>query len=250
MTYQEITTVTSLFIFGLLGGFSHCTSMCGPFVLAQIGNRLSKIDINQATNFQKLSGLALLPYHFGRITTYCFIALFSAILSHNLKNISSFKNIAGLLLIIACLIIFNSTIAKIKLPFKIHFAMLNKVFKVNFKFFTIYSKALKNLTNSLFLNPTGFKNYLLGLILGFLPCGLVYGAIVASISLNNYLTVFLAMFAFGLGTVPALFATACGGYWFFGRINQNYLKIFTKTILLVNMATLLLMAFGLIFNKI
>ncbi len=152
MSYQEITIIISLFTFGLLGGFSHCVGMCGPFVLTQVGNRLSNISISDTTTFKKLSGIALLPYHLGRITTYCFIALVSAILSNNLKNIVAFKQLAGFLLIIGALIIFNSTIAKIKLPFKITPNSTNKT-----------PLLTKNLINSLFLNPTGFKNYTLRL---------------------------------------------------------------------------------------
>ncbi len=245
MNYDEITIILSLFTFGLLGGFSHCTGMCGPFVLTQVGNRLGQISINDATTFKKLSGIALLPYHFGRITTYCFIAILSALLTHNLKNITAFKQVAGILLIIGALIFFNSTIAKIKLPFKIpkriSFKSANKTPLISLK--------IRNLINSLFLNPTGLKNYFLGILLGFIPCGLVYGAIVTSMALDSLWLVTLAMLAFGIGTIPALFITACGGYYFFSGI-QKYLKTLTKIILLINIITLLIMAFGLIFNKI
>ncbi len=259
MNYQEITIIFSLFLLGLFGGFSHCAGMCGPFVLTQVGNRLNKIDINQATYFKKLSGLALLPYHFGRITTYCFIGFISSVLSINLRNALPFKGLAGFILIIAALIIFNSTIAKIKLPFRIQGGSTNKnplkesrqselsrddvlgVLKI--------TKKLKTLINFLFLNPTGFKNYFLGILLGFIPCGLLYGAIATVISLDSKTAAILAMFAFGVGTIPALFLTACGGYWFFGGV-KKHLKIFTKIILFINVITLLVMAFGLIFNQI
>ncbi len=249
MNYQEITIIISLFTLGLFGGFSHCASMCGPFVLTQVGNRLNKIDINQTTNFKKLSNLALLPYHFGRITTYCFIGFISSFLSINLRNIIAFKGLAGFILIIAALIIFNSTIAKIKLPFKIPPRTMNKDLQINFLFFHLLEKKVKNLLNSLFLNPTGFKNYFLGILLGFIPCGLLYGAIATAVSLDNKITATLAMFAFGVGTIPSLFITACGGYWFFNGL-KNHLKLFTKIILLINVITLLIMAFGLIFNQI
>ena len=246
MSYQEITIISSLFTLGLFGGFSHCAGMCGPFVLIQVNNRLNKINIKQITNFKKLSGLALLPYHLGRITTYCSIALISSILSINLKNIPVFKNITGFLLIIAALIIFNSTIAKIKLSFRIQPIILNKF---NIKFLKFFKNKFTNLINFLFLNPTGLKNYFLGIILGFIPCGLVYSAIVITLSLNNYLIVLLAIFSFGIATIPSLFITAYGGYWFFNKIT-NYLKLFTKIILFINVITLLIMAFGLIFNQI
>ncbi len=254
MNYQDITIIFSLFTFGLLGGFSHCASMCGPFVLTQVGNRLNKIDINQATSFKKLSGLALLPYHCGRITTYCFIGFISSYLSINLRNIIAFKGLAGFFLIIAALIIFNSTIAKIKLPFKIRLNSLGKNLPINVKFFHLFTVRFKNLINFLFLNPTGFKNYFLGILLGFIPCGLLYGAVATVISVDSKTTATLAMLAFGVGTIPALFLTACGGYWFFDGLKnysfQKHLKLFTKIILFINVITLLVMAFGLIFNQI
>jgi sulfite exporter TauE/SafE len=64
-------------------------------------------------------------------------------------------------------------------------------------------------------------------MLGFIPCGLVYGAIVIALSLNNSWVVTLAILAFGIGTIPALFFTACGGYWFFRGI-QKHLKTVKK----------------------
>ncbi|MFT5703216.1 MAG: sulfite exporter TauE/SafE [Rickettsiales bacterium] len=242
MNYQEITIIGSLFIFGLFGGFSHCAGMCGPFVLAQVGNRLGKIDIKDATTFKKMSGISLLPYHLGRITSYCFIAVISSFLTNNLKNILAFKQLAGILLIMGALMIFNSAIAKIKLPFRIPARL-----EIKTPFF------IKNLTKSLFLNPVGFKNYLLGIILGFIPCGLVYGAIIIALSLDNSALVLMAMFAFGVGTIPALLITALGGHYFFSGLfngNPKYLKYFTKIILFINIITLLVMAFSLIFNRI
>ncbi len=265
MNYQEITVIISMLSFGFLGGFSHCSGMCGPFVLTQVSNRLNKISIEQITVFKKLSGLALLPYHFGRITTYCFIAFLSSFLTKNLKNIVGFRQLAGVLLIIGALIIFNSTIVKIKLPFKLRLRLSRtaqsdhknelsqkRICNIPKKLFSLQTK-FKILINSLFFNPTGFKNYFLGIMLGFIPCGLVYGAIVTALSLGNHWLVLLAMLAFGIGTVPALFLTACGGNWLLSGFlsgNNKFIKIFTKTILLANITTLLVMAFGLIFNKI
>jgi sulfite exporter TauE/SafE len=47
----------------------------------------------------------------------------------------------------------------------------------------------------------------LGLFWGWLPCGLVYGALASAVSLGQGLSGALAMLAFGLGTMPALVAT-------------------------------------------
>jgi len=47
----------------------------------------------------------------------------------------------------------------------------------------------------------------LGVLWGWLPCGLVYGALATAMSRGDGPTGALAMFAFGLGTLPALVAT-------------------------------------------
>ena len=74
---------TSLFIAGLVGGFTHCSTMCGPFVLSISGH------------VEKFKHAMLLPYHFGRITTYIFLAVLLA----------SVLNIAFLFLPIRSLIV-------------------------------------------------------------------------------------------------------------------------------------------------
>ena len=57
---------------------------------------------------------------------------------------------------------------------------------------------------------------LLGLSLSALPCGLLYGALVAAASAGSALAGALAMAAFALGTVPALVGVGLLGR-FFGR---------------------------------
>src|SRR5918997_758736 len=69
----------------------------------------------------------------------------------------------------------------------------------------------------LLLAPTGWRGpLLLGLSLSALPCGLLYGALVAAASAGSALAGALAMAAFALGTVPALVGVGLLGR-FFGR---------------------------------
>jgi sulfite exporter TauE/SafE len=53
--------------------------------------------------------------------------------------------------------------------------------------------------------------YALGIVLGFLPCGLLYGALAAAGGTASIQDGALVMAAFGLGTVPALVAVGWGG---------------------------------------
>lgn len=52
---------------------------------------------------------------------------------------------------------------------------------------------------------------LLGLLWGFLPCGLIYNALALAISSAHPLAAALVMLAFGLGTLPAMLALGYAG---------------------------------------
>jgi len=57
------------------------------------------------------------------------------------------------------------------------------------------------------LSAPGLSNrFVLGLSLGFLPCGLIYAALFKAMATGNALNGALTMFAFGLGTAGALLA--------------------------------------------
>ncbi len=64
----------------------------------------------------------------------------------------------------------------------------------------------------LFLKNPSLPSFLiLGLLNGFLPCGLVYLAIAGAIATGNWLDGGLYMFVFGIGTLPLMFGVALAG---------------------------------------
>jgi sulfite exporter TauE/SafE len=56
-----------------------------------------------------------------------------------------------------------------------------------------------------------------GLLLGLLPCGLVYGALIASSASASWFRGAGSMFLFGLGTVTAMMTAAVFGNFIMGR---------------------------------
>jgi sulfite exporter TauE/SafE len=52
--------------------------------------------------------------------------------------------------------------------------------------------------------PLGWTGYALGVVLGLLPCGVVYAALMVAASTGHALTAALGMLAFALGTMPGL----------------------------------------------
>ena len=232
MQSYNFTILISLINLGFFGGFTHCTGMCGPFVLTQVSSRLQNIPLAKFSHFEKLRNAALLPYHLGRIATYSCIGFFCSLITKNFREENSFKIISGFLLLFAAIFFLQNLFGK-----KFNFHLPFRLPKIK------NPPILKNL----FQSPYGFNGFLLGVILGFIPCGLLYGAFALAASIANPILAALGMFLFGISTFPALFLTASGGYYFF-RITEINFKIISKIIILINAITLGVMGVGLIFN--
>jgi sulfite exporter TauE/SafE len=229
----NLAIITSLISLGFFGGFTHCAGMCGPFVLTQVSNNLQKTSLKNFSNFVKLKNLALLPYQLGRITTYSVIGFCSSFLTQNISQLPHFRFFSAALLFAASLFFLNIFFEKKILRFK------PKLFKKGQSFFRFKFQFLSNL----FLDPQGLKGYCLGLILGFIPCGLLYGAFLISAAIANPFLAAAGMFLFGVATFPALFLTASGGYFL---IKLPEFKLLAKIVILINAITLFLMAIKLI----
>ncbi len=214
---SDLILTISLLNLGFFGGFSHCAGMCGPFVLTQTSSILQNTKLENYRGFQKLKSIALLPYHFGRITTYSFIGFFCAFLGKNLKDFTNFGQISAFFLILAAFIMIGG-LQKLPIRFKIKLPL-----------------------QKLFANPTGFYGYFLGIILGFLPCGLLYGAFAISASFKNPLFALFSMFLFGISTIPALFLVSAGTN-FVKKIDQKIFAKFCKIAMFINAFVLILMA--------
>ncbi|MFP4313857.1 MAG: sulfite exporter TauE/SafE family protein [Alphaproteobacteria bacterium] len=193
--------ITSLFIGGLAGSFTHCAGMCAPFVLAQSTASCSHKSVNPA-QFSRLSGILLLPYHLGRMTTYialglAFYALFNlaALFSPEKIYLSApILMLAGTLFLISIFPALNKIF-----PWTAHLQMTWPV-----RFIQRFMPDLGA--------PRGFMGrYALGVMLGFMPCGLVLAAIMAASAAPTIAMAALAMAAFAIGTVPALILVASGG---------------------------------------
>ncbi|HVI92003.1 MAG TPA: sulfite exporter TauE/SafE family protein, partial [Dongiaceae bacterium] len=64
------SVMLSLFATGLIGSFTHCTTMCGPLVAAQSVEVLGRMPAGRGGDLRRLAGAALVPYQLGRTTTY------------------------------------------------------------------------------------------------------------------------------------------------------------------------------------
>lgn len=219
--------IFSLISMGFFGGFTHCVGMCSPFVFTQIENRLKNVRIDEYSFLKKIRNFSLISYHLGRITTYSFIGLMISIMGSSFSNSFSFKIIASILLFIASLSFLNICFPDIKKSIKLKFSLFYKIkFLINKFLFIEYLenflgkkinifslKIINKIINKLIVNPTGFKGYLLGLLLGFIPCGLLYSAFATVMAIDRPIIAMTGMLFFGVATIPALLISGFTGYF-------------------------------------
>jgi sulfite exporter TauE/SafE len=188
--------LTVLFLAGLSGGATHCAGMCGPFVLALSGARAFGPTPQPLSEWRRLAGAALIPYHLGRATTYVALGVAAAMLTGGLVQAVGYPWIAALPLL-ATAIVFAATAVETAVPSIAPGAPKRLIGGV-----------IGNFAGPMLREPSGWRGYGAGVALGFLPCGLVYAAVAAAAATGGAIAAGLGMLAFVLGTVPGLVAVA------------------------------------------
>nr|WP_309595274.1 sulfite exporter TauE/SafE family protein [Moraxella osloensis] len=173
------------FSMGLFGS-PHCLGMCGGIVTA-FGLSMQHVSDS------KKNGL-ILTYHLGRLISYALLGLIASVIGVAIFQ-SIMSNSAPRIVLGAVLVLIG--LAMLGLP------LFNQLEKFGMRFW----QSLAPLRKKVFPIDSFGKALFAGLLWGFLPCGLVYGALMMAIAGNNIATGAALMFVFGLGTMPMLIAT-------------------------------------------
>lgn len=171
----------ALFIVGLLGG-GHCAGMCGGIVGA----------LSLQTPQGGMAVLVHLAYNLGRIGSYVLAGLLAGLLGQAAGNLLALQNLlylfASLMLVAMGLYL---------LGFTQFLAPLERGGQALWL-------RIQPLTKK-FLPVRGIAQALpLGLLWGWLPCGLVYSALTTALAAGSAGKGAQLMLAFGLGTLPNL----------------------------------------------
>jgi sulfite exporter TauE/SafE len=83
-----------------------------------------------------------------------------------------------------------------------------------------WGSRLGRIAKPLFAKPWGWRGIGLGMVLGFLPCGLLYAAIGAAAATAEPVAAAMSMAAFALGTFPMLWLVGYLGGWAQRRWNR------------------------------
>lgn len=224
----------SLFMAGLVGGLTHCMGMCGPFVLSQVAARLEAVPAKNMKEWHRLTGAAVIPYHLGRLTTYVFLGMLAALVTSAAVSIPGLRWLSVALLLLAAVLFLGYAIPRIKIPLPVIKAAE-----------AWWRDHMGRLAGPLFQAPVGWRGYVLGVVLGFIPCGLVYAALAAAAAPGDPLTGAMAMGSFALGTIPALVAVGWLGH-LAGQSWRGVVQKVAPVLLILNAGILAYMAITLI----
>ena len=200
-----LALVAAMLLAGLVGGATHCTGMCGPFVLAQTTARLEAVPASKMSEFHRLAGAALVPYHLGRATTYVALGAMAGTVGQSIRAIPGLDWIAAGWLILAALM------------FLAYAFLGSRLFRAASGSESRWGQIVGDFARPLFERPTGMRGYALGMMLGFLPCGLLYAALAVAAGSGGAFGGATAMAAFALGTAPGLVAVGLFGHVAAGR---------------------------------
>jgi hypothetical protein len=206
----------SLFVAGLISGFTHCSGMCGPFVLMRVVGKTQAGGFAPASALRRIGGAALWRYHLGRGVTYSALGAIAAGAAGAVLDWAGFRwALVAVLAAIAAVLVLTTLRGT---------APMYSAGVVSRAVAAVVGRASR------------LGDFPLGMALGFLPCGVLYGALAAAASTGDPLAGAGAMAAFVLGTMPGLVAVGVGGAFFARRF--RIARAATMPLLALNIAIL------------
>ena len=184
--------LSTALVLGLLGSL-HCIGMCGPIAFV--------LPLNRQNTFRQWGQLGL--YHTGRLLAYGIIGLVFGLLGKGLYLFGFQQKLSIVLGVVMILLVM--------IPGKAFrgWKLARPVYRMVGKLQSALGSRLKNGDSDAFLS-IGFLN-------GFLPCGLVYMALVGAMAMASAPSGALYMMIFGMGTIPLMSVAALMGNYLKGR---------------------------------
>jgi len=200
--------IISALILGLVGSF-HCIGMCGPIAVA--------LPINNHSWLTRISGTLL--YNIGRAITYALMGAIFGVLGEGiqLSGLQKWVSIAmGIIMILTVI-----------------FPVLFKDTRLLDQYIYGYVDRLKSYLGPLLRKSSYGSLFLIGILNGLLPCGLVYVALAGAIATGGVVSGSLYMFIFGLGTLPMLALVSLVGNLLSGQLKSGVNKLIPYVIVII-----------------
>jgi uncharacterized protein len=182
----ETVSLLGFLTLGLLGGFGHCAGMCSPFVLF-VARRYAP-----PAGGRRAALAAQLWYTVGRVVTYALLGAAAGTLGGVVELAGALLGLQRAAAVVAGGVLVLWALAAL--------SDLAPGFAAGGRLFGRVAAALRGRVPG---HPLAT-----GLLLGLLPCGLLYSAVIAAVARGGPLRGAAALALFGLGTAPALLGVA------------------------------------------
>lgn len=218
MNFYEYESLELLAIlaFGFFGSLGHCIGMCGGFIVSYT---TAKMDSTTSKTSQA-TGHSF--YNLGRISSYTILGalfgFFGSLWDATPMMRMIMFGIAGLMMIIMGL----SLSGRVKFLSYLEYPITQKKW-----FKKLFFSQLNSKSKSSF--------YILGMLNGLFPCGLVYTMLITAVATKSVVLGALVMLLFGISTIPTLFSLG----FLVGFISQNRFRH-----IMIEISSLIIIVYG------
>ena len=198
----------SAVILGLVSSL-HCVGMCGPIAMM--------LPIDRQNKTRKT--LQIIIYHLGRLSSYGILGLIFGLIGRSLY----LAGIQQQLSIVIGIIIISVAVIPERIFARYNFSK------------PIY-RAISYIKSSLgkqFKKRSNKSIFTIGILNGFLPCGMVYVALFGALAMQNAFYGMLFMVLYGLGTVPLMSLVVYFSSFIKNSLGKNLSAVIPVTIVCI-----------------
>ena len=206
--------IISALTLGLIGSF-HCIGMCGPIAIA--------LPLKNQSWLERI--ISALLYNLGRTVTYGIMGAVFGLLGKGFQLIGIQQWVSIIMGIIM---------------------ILSVIFPIIFRkyinadgFVTKWVSKLISTLRKLFSKRSYISLWVIGLMNGLLPCGLVYMALAGAIVSGNSANGAIYMLVFGLGTIPIMLSISLLGNIVSIQFRNKVRKIIPIVIIIIGILFIL-----------
>lgn len=197
-----------------LAGSMHCIGMCGPIALA--------LPHHSRTGFELF--ISRIIYNLGRVITYGILGGFVGIAGQGLFLAGTqqwVSILSGMFLVLSVIV---------PLSFYRHLSAgpANSFYKL-----------IKEKLGNLMAARKPGRMFMIGILNGFLPCGLVYVALTGALNTGQAINATVYMILFGLGTFPIMLAVSIFGQFIGTAVRNRISRLIPVFIILLGVLFIL-----------
>lgn len=202
-------TLSAALLIGLLGS-SHCLGMCGGLS--------SALTVSKGASQRSF----LFTYNLGRILTYASIGALAGLLGEQM--LESLPQLGLVLRILAASLLIAMGLYVTQWWMGLTYLEKGGAYLWRY---------IQPLTKKMLPVDSHIKVFVLGALWGLLPCGLVYSTLSFALTMANWQQSALFMFAFGLGTLPAMLSVGLVSERFLSLLRKKNFRVFAGMLIIV-----------------